>query len=199
LILLSLNIYLEYFRKHPSSLDLCYLLRLNEVEGITASHAARELGLAIQTVTNALKDLEDARIIRSNKVGRERIYYPSEGATFSKAIDESFRLLQRKRSKGRHFPFQVLLAELGHELRKLAAANSEGLDVKQNVSISHELADIRCHFQIVKNSAPVNTIIISHSDTEESILSLLGRVLLVARAHIKGSTTVVLLYSPTLT
>lgn len=199
MIVLSLNSYLEYFQKHPSSLDLCYLLRLNASDGITASYAAKELGLAIQTITNALKDLEAARIIQSNKVGRERVYVPSESATFSKAIDESFRLLQHKRIRGRHFPFQFLLAELGHELRTLAAADSEGLSVEQNVSISHELADIRCHFQIRRNSTPTNTIIISHSDTEESVLTLLGRVLLAARVRFKGSITIILLFSPTLT
>jgi hypothetical protein len=195
---LSINNYLQYFQKHPSYLDICYLLRLNSNHGLTASQASKELGLAIQTVSNSLKGLEREKIIYSKKLGRQRIYYPKDSNSFSKALDESFRLLEgTRRLKGRHFPFQVLSTELAHELRILASKDPERLTVHEDIRISGRLADVRCQFQISRATPmPINTIIIAQIVDEDSILSLLGKAFLVAKAQVKGTLTFVLLLTP---
>jgi DNA-binding transcriptional regulator GbsR (MarR family) len=177
-------------------LDICYFLTLNSNKWITASFVSKELNLSIQTVTNSLKELEAQRILYSKKERRERRYFPQDPVNFSKAFDESVRFLQSKRIKGRHFPLQILLDELGRELRRLFMKDDQDLEVLQNARLSDQLVDLVCQFQIVRHSTPINTIIISQIDSEESILSLLGTILMIAGELIEGTLTIVLLVSP---
>jgi len=188
--------YMQYFKKHPSSLDLCYFLTLNSNKWITASLVSKELNLSVQTVTNSLRDLEDRRILYSKKEGRERRYFPQDPASFSKAFDECVRFLQSKKIKGRHFPLQILVNELGRELRRLSTKDSQDFKVLENARLSDQLVDLVCQFQIVRHSTPINTIIISQINSEESILSLLGTILMIAGEITEATLTIVLLVNP---
>jgi predicted transcriptional regulator len=192
----TLDNYIQYFHKHPSSLDLCYFLTLNSNKWITASLLSKELNLSVQTVTNSLKGLETKRILYSSKEGRERRYFPLDPAKFSKAFDESLQSLQNKRMKGRRFPLQLLLDKLGRELRRLSAKDDQNLEVLQNARLSNQLIDLVCQFQIVRQSIPINTVLISQIESEDSILSLLGTILMIAEELIEGSLTIVLLIDP---
>jgi hypothetical protein len=159
---------------------------------------SKELNLSVQTVTNSLKELEAQRILYSKKEGRERKYFPQDLVNFSKAFDESIRLLQSKKIRGRHFPLQILVNELGRELRRLSTKDSQDFKVLQNARLSDQLVDLVCQFQIVRHSTPINTIIISQIDSEESILSLLGTILMIAGEITEGTLTIVLLVNPSI-
>ena len=95
---------------------------------IIASLVSKELNLSIQTVTNSLKELETHGILYSKKEGRKRKYFLQDPDNFSKAFYQSIHLMQSNRMKGRYFPLQILLDELGRELRRLSMKDSRGLE-----------------------------------------------------------------------
>lgn len=192
----TIHSYIQYFQKHPSSLDLCYFLTLNSNKWITASLVSKELNLSIQTVTNSLKDLESQGILYSKKEGRERKYFVRDPYTFYKAFDEAVHFMQSKRMKGRYFPLQILLDELGHELQRLSIKDAHRLEILQNARLSDQLLDLVCQFQIVKHSTLINSVIISQIDSEEAILSLLGTILMISEELIEGTLTIILLIDP---
>lgn len=177
-------------------MDLCYFFTPGYDKWITASLVSKELNLSIQTVTNSLKELEAHGILYSKKEGRERKYFLQDPDNFSKAFYQSIQLMQSNRMKGRYFPLQILLDELGRELRRLSIKDSQELEVLQDARLSDQLLDLVCQFQIIRHSTVINSVIIHQIDSEEAIVSLLGTILMIAEELIKGTLTIVLLIDP---
>jgi len=79
--------YLEYFRRLPSARIYYYAVGRIE-KGVTATRLSKQMHRSIQTVTNALRDLERKGLLVSEKKGRERIYRLKDPRLFRGLINQ---------------------------------------------------------------------------------------------------------------
>jgi SAM-dependent methyltransferase/DNA-binding transcriptional ArsR family regulator len=89
--------YVDYFRKHPSTQE--YYYRIGTEKSASAKELSKKMGLSIQTVTNALKELEKIGLLKSVKNGRVRIYTLSDQRLFKGLSSQRFPYWSAKRKE----------------------------------------------------------------------------------------------------
>ncbi len=83
--------YVDYLQNHLLGAKLCMLLARKELHRLNAALAAEELSLTVQTTSNGLHELEEAGILKSEKEGLTRFYWPTD----KQALDEALAIIYR--------------------------------------------------------------------------------------------------------
>jgi len=179
----------QYLVKHPSALNLCYLVVDSGNQGLTASEASRILGLAIQTVTNSLRDLERKKILKSTKQGVQRRYWAVNRDTLTSAVDEALSVIGKSRIRGRIIPLHILLRNVGVELER-SLRGKKDIELAKDVSLDSLPLGVKLEFQLQKRGMPLFSIIISKISNVNDMLATLGKVLLVTTSKNLGSLIV---------
>gem|GEM_PF-6047156 len=159
-----------YLTTRPLAMDLCYLVDLKGK--ITAGEAARQLGLAIQTTTGTLRDMETYGILTSRKVGRVRTYTAKDEPVLSLALLQTTPL-KRSRFKGVIRPMQTLLGRLEEGLGK----SGRGYSLLRDVNFETPLVALTIDFQLTPEKGLPYAILISRV---ENVFYTLGKLLLLS-------------------
>jgi ubiquinone/menaquinone biosynthesis C-methylase UbiE/DNA-binding transcriptional ArsR family regulator len=92
--------YIEHFERLPSA--RLYYYRVGKTgKGVTTKELSNRMGRSIQTVTNALRDLEHIGLLKSEKKGRERIYQLKDPRLFNGLIAQYTLQVQYAKKKFR--------------------------------------------------------------------------------------------------
>lgn len=162
--------YFEYFDRHPSALQICFLVRNAIDAGISATEAASALGKALTTTAAALNDLEQAGIFTKNREGRERKFRPQDPRTFSQVIDEI--LARTQGTRGRVLPYHVLLAKVEALLQR--SLRTRQLSIISNKQVETGFAPALADFIIPESNTALILNIITHRN---SLYTMIGRII----------------------
>jgi len=167
-------LYVGYLQKHPLALDLCYLL--NKSQHLTATEAAGQLGVSIQTTTNALRDMESFGILESEKAGRTRTYRPRDNDAFQSTL-HNLDFLKKAMRKGRFneriLPLRTLLKNLGDELSHKKGIKS----LQSDTTVNTPLLPVKVDFQLGYDKE-VYAVIVSRIVDDRSLLASIGKLFL---------------------
>lgn len=189
-----------YLMRHQLALDICNLIESSRTgsgyQGVSAKEASAHLGFAIQTTTNALRRLERAGILKSEKRGRVRRYTPTGPFDFpvvvlvasmnTKAARKEASIELEEKSPGgaltsaptekliiRNYPREMLIRNL---TRELSAREQKGVTLTAPLIVETPLYRSQLDYAF-KRGSETHAVLISRLDTIYSLLVMLGNLL----------------------
>jgi SAM-dependent methyltransferase/predicted transcriptional regulator len=167
--------YLEYFSKVPSARWYYYYVG-KKAKGITATELSKELHRSIQTVTNALRDLERIGLLKSEKHGRQRIYELKSPRLFDGLIAQYTTQPQSAKKKMVEdlLSVDILKENLEKWLRFLAEIMEGTLYADQTLKTS--IMDVTVDY-IIENDHGQNFIMLFNVNDVTRYEAALGRIL----------------------
>lgn len=167
--------YLEYFSRVPSARWYYYFVG-KKAKGITATELSKELHRSIQTVTNALRDLERIGLLKSEKHGRQRIYELKSPRLFDGLIAQYTTQPQSAKKKMAEdlLSVDILKENLEKWLRFLAEIMEGTLYVDQTLKTN--IMDVTVDY-IIENDHGQNFIMLFNINDVTGYQAALGRIL----------------------
>jgi ubiquinone/menaquinone biosynthesis C-methylase UbiE/DNA-binding transcriptional ArsR family regulator len=165
--------YVEYFRKHPALQQ--YYFWVGQEKALSAKDLSKKMGMAIQTVTNALKDLEKIGLLQSEKKGRVRTYTLKDPRLFKGLSSHSYGYYRGRQRKDDIISTSVFSQNMEKWLRYLADIMEGKLYVNQTF-YTNILNSLKVDF-VIENQSGQKLIMILNLRNSSDVEAALGRIL----------------------
>jgi DNA-binding transcriptional ArsR family regulator len=166
--------YIEYFKKMPQ-MQQYYLLVGKAEKGVNAKELSEKVNRSIQTVTNALRDLERTGLLRSEKKGRTRTYELKDPRLFQGLIQQ-YSVLTSPRKPGQDLVSTSIFNENLEKWLGYLAKIMRGTLYVNKVFRTHVM-DIQVDY-VIENNYGQSFIMLCNLGDEKNIQSALGKILL---------------------
>ncbi|MCW4003055.1 MAG: methyltransferase domain-containing protein [Candidatus Bathyarchaeota archaeon] len=168
--------YVEYFKQHPSAQE--YYYRVGKESSASAKELSKKMGLSIQTVTNALRDLERIGLLKSEKSGRVRVYTLKDPRLFKGLSSVRYTRYARFASHRRHEDFvskSIFNQHMEKWIRYLADI-MEGKLYADQTFYTHILHILKVDY-VIESQTGQKLILIINVRTNPEVEAVVARVL----------------------
>jgi ubiquinone/menaquinone biosynthesis C-methylase UbiE/DNA-binding transcriptional ArsR family regulator len=162
--------YVEYFKKQPMTQQYYYYVGIEKT--VTAKELSKKMGRSIQTVTNALRDLERTGLLKSEKKGRVRTYTLKDPRLF-KGLS-SHRYFPGRRIKEDIISRSIFSQNMEKWLRYLADIMDGTLYVNQTF-YTNVISSLKVDF-VIENVTGQNLVTFINIRNSTDVEAALGRI-----------------------
>jgi len=172
--------YIEYFKRKPMARQYYYWVGKN---GASAKEVSKKIKRSIQTVTNALKDLERIGLLKSEKKGRTRVYKLKDPRLFKGLTSHYYRHAERttKRIKDDSIATNTLNQNLKKWYRYLADIIDGTFYTDQSFH-TNVLNPVAVDY-VIENKNGQNLIMIFILDNEITVEAAAGKLFSLISSH----------------